>query len=467
MSDFKMLINGALVAGDRETGVVDPATEETFAQCPRASRGQLDEAVAAARAAFPGWAALPEQDRRNALLAIAGAVEAHAVELAPLLVREHGMPMRSAMLELMVFGMKLKGTAMQPIPVTPIEVGPGRKVEQRYRPLGVVAAIVPWNVPLILLANKLAPALLMGNTVVVKPAPTTSLTTLRIGELIADLVPPGVVNIIADENDLGGALSAHPDVNMVAFTGSTATGRKVAAAASDTIKRSILELGGNDPAVVFDDADVEDAADKIFRQSLIVSGQACVAIKRVYAQDGIHDALCNALGKRFAETRMGSGFAEDSQFGPLQNKAQYDRVKDLLADAAASGWVVAQGSAPDGKGYFIAPTLIADVAHTSRIVAEEQFGPVLPIVRFIAEDDAVRMANDGPYGLAASVFTADAERAMRVANQIVAGTVTVNKVLEMHPFIPFGGAKQSGIGVENTELGLAEFAQLQVLDVAV
>jgi acyl-CoA reductase-like NAD-dependent aldehyde dehydrogenase len=466
VSEYKLLIAGQLVAGDRESGVIDPSTGDVFAQCPRASDAQLEQAVAAAKAAFPAWAATPEQERRDALAAIAAVVEQHAAELAPILVREHGMPMRNAMLELMVFGMKLKGTAMQPISVKAIEVGPGRRVEQRYLPLGVVAAIVPWNVPLILFANKLAPALLLGNTLVVKPAPTTSLTTLRIGELMADLLPPGVVNIIADENDLGGRLAAHPDVRMVAFTGSTATGRKVAAAGAETIKRHILELGGNDPAIVFDDADVDDAAEKIFRQSMIVSGQACVAIKRVYAQAGVHDALCTALGKRFGAVRMGNGFVEGIEFGPLQNNAQFERVSELLADATSNGRIVAQGQVPDGAGYFVPATLIADVSNGSRIVDEEQFGPILPVVRFETEDEAVRLANEGPYGLAASVFTADPDCATRVVNQLDAGTVTVNKVLEMHPFVPFGGAKQSGVGVENTELGLAEFAQLQIVDVA-
>jgi acyl-CoA reductase-like NAD-dependent aldehyde dehydrogenase len=467
MSDYNLLIDGKLVAGAHDSDVVDPSTGQPFAQCPRASSEQLDEAVAAAKRAFPAWAARPEQERRDTLVAIADAVQARAQELAPILVREHGMPMRMAMLELMVFGMKLKGTAMQPLPVKTIEVGPDRKVQQRYRPLGVVAAIVPWNVPMILLANKLAPAMLLGNTVVVKPAPTTSLTTLKLGEIMAGIVPSGVVNIIADENDLGDRLTSHPDVRMVAFTGSTATGKKVATASADTLKRYVLELGGNDPAIVFADVDLDTVAERIFNQAMIVSGQACVATKRVYVQSSVYEAMVEKLGDRFAASRMGSGFDEATQFGPLQNKAQFERVKDLLEDSSNNGRIVAQGTIPDGGGYFVPPTLVADVTNGNRIVDEEQFGPILPVIRFDTEDEAVLLANDGPYGLAASVFSADTERAARVAERIEAGSVTVNKVLEMHPMVPFGGAKQSGIGVENTEAGLAAYAQLQVFDQAV
>jgi len=466
MSEYKLLIDGQLVEGDRQEDVIDPATEQVFTQTPRASEAQLNAAVAAARKAFPGWAALGDAERRKALMAIAEEVQAKASELAPIMVREHGGPMKGAMLELIVFAMKLKGSAMQPIPVKTIDVGPGRKVEQHYRPLGVVAAIVPWNVPLILLAAKLGPALVVGNTVVVKPAPTTSLTTLKLGEIIARHVPAGVVNVLSGDNDLGSALCAHPDVRMVAFTGSTATGKRVAAAASGTLKRFVLELGGNDPAIVLDDADPVDAAAKIFTQSMINAGQACIAIKRVYAQAGIYDRIAEELGRLFATAKVGNGFQEGVEFGPLQNRAQFDRVRDLLEDAKKTGRVVAQGAIPDGPGYFVPPTLIADVSNGDRIVDEEQFGPILPLIRFDDVEDAIAMANDSEFGLSASVFTGDVERGYAIAARLEAGTVTVNKVLEMHPMVPFGGAKCSGIGIENCEEGIAEYAQLQIMDIA-
>jgi acyl-CoA reductase-like NAD-dependent aldehyde dehydrogenase len=467
MSDFRLLIDGKLVAGARASDVIDPATEQVFAQAPRASAEQLYAAVAAAQRAFPTWSTTPTAERRSILIRIADAVQAKAAELAPILVREHGMPMRNAMIELMVFAMKLRGAASQPIPEKIIDVGPGRQVRQHYRPLGVVAAIVPWNVPLILLAAKLGPALLLGNTVVVKPAPTSPLTTLLIGEIIANIVPAGVVNIVADDNDLGAMLTSHADVRMVAFTGSTATGKKVMQAAANSLKRFTLELGGNDPAIVFDDADPAVAAAKIFPQAFLVSGQACVAIKRVYAQTGIYERLCEELGKLVRSAKVGNGFAEGVQFGPLQNKAQFDRVQAHLREIQAHGRIVAQATVPAGPGYFVPPTIVADVSDGDRIVDEEQFGPILPIVRFQNVEDVLATLNAGSFGLAASIFTANVEMGRAVASRIEAGTVTLNKVLEMHPLVPFGGAKCSGIGVENSEEGLAVYAQLQILDEAV
>lgn len=467
MSEYRLLIGGEQVEGELTLPVVNPATGEVFAEAPRASRSQLDRAVAAANAAFPAWAATPIAERRAFLVKIADVVGAHAEALAPILVREHGMPLANARIEIMVFGLKLRAFAEAPVPDRDIDVGPGRRVRLTYRPLGVVAAIVPWNLPLILLATKLGPALLMGDTVVVKPAPTTPLTTLKLGELIAGVVPPGVVNVIADANDLGEALTRHPGVRMITFTGSTATGRKVAAAGAETLKRYTLELGGNDPAIVLDDADPAKVAAILFEGAFQNTGQACIAVKRVYAQAGIYDALCEALGVLARAAKVGDGFSEGVQYGPMQNKAQFDRVSALIAEASGQGVVAARGEAPAGGGYFIAPTIVRDIAEGARLVDEEQFGPVLPILRFEDVEDAVARANATPYGLAASVFSADEARAIEIAGRIEAGTVTVNKLIEFHPLIPFGGAKASGVGVENCEQGLAEFGQVQVLDVAV
>ena len=466
LSDYKLLIGGELVAGELTMPVVNPATGKVFTDAPRASLAQLDQAVAAAARAFPAWAATPVEDRRALMVSIADAVDAHSDELAPLLVREHGMPLANARIEVMVFGIKLRSIAQAPLPDRTIDLGPGRRVEQRYRPLGVVAAIVPWNVPLILLGAKLAPALLMGDTVVIKPAPTTSLTTLRMGEILADLVPPGVINVIADANDLGGSLTTHPLVRMVTFTGSTATGKKVAAAGADSLKRFTLELGGNDPAIVLDDVDPVATAKILFESAFQNSGQACVALKRVYAQDGIYDALCAALGDLARTAKVGDGFEEGVQFGPMQNKAQYEKVKALIAETAGHGVIEAVGEIPEGDGYFIAPMIVRDIAEGTRLVDEEQFGPILPVIRFNDVEDAIARANASPYGLAASVFSKQVERACAIAARIEAGTVTVNKLLEFDTRVPFGGAKASGIGVENCDQGLSEYGQIQILDVA-
>jgi acyl-CoA reductase-like NAD-dependent aldehyde dehydrogenase len=466
VSAYKFLIGGRLVDGALAMPVINPATGEVFAEAPRANRAQLHEAVAAAAAAFPGWSATPVGDRRALLVAIADRVDAHAGELAPLLAREHGMPLANARIEILVFGLKLRAFAEASLPDRIIELEPGRHVEQRYRPLGVVAAITPWNLPLILLATKLGPALLMGNTVVAKPAATTSLTTLRLGELIADLVPPGVINVIADANDLGGDLTRHPDVRMVTFTGSTAVGRKVVASSAESLKRFTLELGGNDPAIVLADADPQATAEILFEGAFQNSGQACIAVKRVYAHRSIAGPLAEALTGLARAARLGDPFEDGVQFGPLQNKAQFERVQVILADAKARGGVLAGGEAPAGGGYFIAPTIVTGLAEGARVVDEEQFGPVLPVMAFDDVEDAIRRANATPYGLAASVFGRDVAAARAVAARIEAGTVTVNKLIEFHPKIPFGGAKASGFGVENTEQGLAEFGQVQILDVA-
>jgi acyl-CoA reductase-like NAD-dependent aldehyde dehydrogenase len=466
LSDYRLLIGGQLVSGDLSMPVVNPATGQVFAEAPRASRAQLDAAVAAAAKAFPAWAATPLEDRRALLVAIADRVDAHAGELAPLLVREHGMPLANARIEIMVFGLKLRAFAQAALPGGVIDLGDGRRVEQRYRPLGVVAAIVPWNLPLILLSTKLAPALLMGDTVVAKPAATTSLTTLRLGELIADLVPPGVLNVIADANDLGDALTSHPDVRMVTFTGSTAVGRKVVAASAAGLKRFTLELGGNDPAIVLDDADPVATAAILFEGAFQNSGQACIAVKRVYVQSGVYKPLCEALTALAKAAKVGDGFAEGVQFGPVQNRAQFERVQGIIADAAAQGGVLTGGAAPGGGGYFIAQTIVTNLAEGTRLVDEEQFGPVLPVLEFADVDDAIARANATPYGLAASVFSPDVAKARAIAARLEAGTVTVNKLIEFDTRVPFGGAKASGFGVENTEIGLAEFGQIQVLDMA-
>ncbi len=464
MGEYKLLIGGRLVDGDMTMPVVNPATGQVFAEAPRASLAQLDEAVTAAAKAFPAWAATSVVARRALLVKIAETVEAHENELARLLVREHGMPLPNACGEVTAFGAELRAMAKAALPSKTIEVRPGWRVEQIYRPLGVVAAIMPWNLPLILLGTKLGPALLMGNTVVVKPAATTSLSTLRLFTIIADIVPSGVVNVITDANDLGSDLSSHPLVRMVTFTGSTAVGKKVAAASAGTLKRFTLELGGNDPAIVLDDVDPIAVAKILFEGAFQNSGQACIAVKRVYAHAAIYDALCVALGDLARAAKTGDGFTEGVQYGPLQNKAQFDRVNAVIAEAKTKGIVVASGTIPEGGGYFIGPTIVRDIAEGTRLVDEEQFGPVLPVIKFFDVEDAIARANATPYGLAASVFSKDQARALAIAARIESGTVTVNKLIEFHPLIPFGGAKASGIGVENCEEGLAEFGQIQILD---
>ncbi|MDT0576022.1 aldehyde dehydrogenase family protein [Croceicoccus sp. F390] len=461
--NYQMLINGNMVDGDQKMDVINPATGKLFAHAPRASAAQLEEAVAAAKAAFPAWSARSWQDRRAVLLQMADAIEGAASDIAAVLTQEQGKPIAQAMQEVHGAAYFFRATAQFDAPGQTLVDEPERKVVEQFLPLGVVAAIVPWNFPLMMVAFKLPPALLAGNTIVVKPAPTTPLSTLMVARLIARIAPPGVVNIIADCNDLGGQLAAHRDVAKVSFTGSTATGRKVYAGSADTIKRMTLELGGNDAAIVLDDVDVAQIAPAIFAAAFANSGQVCIAIKRLFVHDAIYDELCDALARIAEAAVVGNGLEEGTEFGPLQNRAQYDKVRAMIEEARGAGVIIAGGDSNDGPGYFIRPTIVRDVAEGVRIVDEEQFGPVLPIIRFADEDDAVRRANASDFGLGASVWSADPARAEALAERLVAGTVWVNKHLDVTPHIPFGGARQSGLGAEMGIDGLTEFMQRRIV----
>lgn len=466
MNGYRMLIGGRLVAGRTEMEVLNPATEEVLAMCPRADSGQLNEAVAAAKAAAPGWAATPIVTRKAVLIAIADAMDAHRDELARILTQEQGKPLASATRETASAAGRFRYYAGFDLPVEVRRDDDAGRVEIHRKPLGVVAAIVPWNFPLGLMSHKVPPALLAGNTVVLKPAATTPLSTLRFAELIADLVPPGVLNIIADANDLGGALTSHPDVRKVSFTGSVATGLKVAASAAGDLKHATLELGGNDAGIVLDDADPAVVAKKLFDAAFGNSGQVCIALKRLYVHESIYDAVCDELAKLAEAAIVGDGLQQGTEFGPLQNRVQFERVKDFLADAAANGNIIAGGKVIEGRGYFIRPTIVRDVSDSARVVSEEQFGPVLPVMRFSDEDDAVRRANDTPWGLGGSVWSASEERAYALADRMDAGTVWINQHADVSNDIPFGGAKQSGLGHSLGPEGLLEFTQLKVVNIA-
>ncbi len=466
-SEFRLVIDGRLVAGASTFDVINPATEQVLARCPRANLAQLHEAVAAAKAAFPTWAARPIEERRQLLLKLADALGAETESLARLLTREQGKPLAYAAGELAGSIEMIRAFAKMDLPIKVLKETDGARIVQQRTPLGVIAAITPWNFPIILLMIKLAPALLAGNTVVAKPAPTTPLTTLRIGELCAGIFPAGVVNVIADQNDLGGALTSHPDVAKVAFTGSTATGKKVMASVADTLKRLTLELGGNDAAIVLDDVDPKEVAPKIFNGAMFNSGQVCLAIKRVYAHDSIYDALCAELAKLAEAAKLGDGLEPGTQFGPLQNKTQFEKVKGFIADARMHGKIIAGGTTDKDRGYFLRPTIVRDIADDCRLVREEQFGPVLPVLRYKDIDDAIARANNTEYGLGATVWSSSQARAFEVALKIDSGTVWINKHLDLPPDVPFGGAKNSGLGREMGQEGLEEFTQAKVINMAV
>jgi len=466
MSEYKLLINGALVDGASQMDVINPANEEVAAKCPRASRAQLDEAVAAANAAFPAWQATPIAERKAKLAVIADIIQANAADLARILTQEQGKPIADATGEAYGASAFFRYFTMLDLPVKVLDDSETRKVEVRRRPLGVVGAIVPWNFPLILMAFKVPAALLAGNTMVLKPAPTTPLSTLKFAELIKDVLPPGVLNVIADAGELGAAMTAHPGIRKISYTGSTATGKKVMAGAADVLKRITLELGGNDASIVLPGSDPKAVAPKIFAGAFQNSGQVCIAIKRAYVHDSIYDAMCEEL-KTLAESAVvGDGLQQGTQLGPIQNKTQFERVMGLIESAKKDGKIIAGGERLGDKGFFVKPTIVRDITDGTRLVDEEQFGPVLPVIRYSDPEDALKRANNSEYGLGGSIWSADLDQAYDLATRMDTGTVWVNKHAELAPNIPFGGAKGSGIGVELGEEGLAEFTQLQVINIS-
>ncbi|GAA3206723.1 aldehyde dehydrogenase family protein [Actinocorallia longicatena] len=459
---YGMTIGGEDVPAKDVFDVVDPATGEVHAQAPDCSPEQLDAAFAAAEAAYGSWRR-DEDARRAALHAAGDLLLAGAGDLAPILVGEQGKPLKEATFEIIGAGVWLKHFADLPMPRQVIRDDDAAFVEVVRRPMGVVAAITPWNFPLILACWKIAPALLAGNTMVLKPSPFTPLTTLRVGELFRDVLPAGVLNVVSGRDPLGAHMTVHPVPRKITFTGSVATGKRVAASAADDLKRVTLELGGNDPAIVLPDADPAAIAAKLFGAAFQNNGQVCSAIKRVYVPESLHDELVEALADQAARTKVGPGLEEGVTHGPLNNRPQFERVAGLVADALSGGARAVTGGKPvDGPGYFFEPTLLTGVEDGSRIVDEEQFGPALPIVKYTSLDEAVARANGTHFGLSGSVWGTDTERAAAVADELECGTAWVNTHLALHPAQPFGGFKWSGIGVENGTWGLEGFTEVQV-----
>eukprot|EP01037_Dinobryon_pediforme_P010161 gene10161-10230_t len=461
---YDLLIDGKLVFGDRALDVVDPATGAVFATCACASEAQFEQAVAAAAAAFPAWAATPVEHRSVIMVRIAEAIEANLDTLARLLTSEQGKPLDDARAEVGGAAWFMRNYADARLPVEVREDSETRRVELHRVPLGVVAAIVPWNFPFLIGTNKLGAALITGNTVVLKPAPTTPLTTLLFGALVKDIIPAGVLNIVTDRNDLGHVLTAHPKVRKVTFTGSTATGTKVMASSAASLKRLTLELGGNDSAIVLDDCDPDVVAPKLFDAAFANNGQLCVAIKRLYVHDSQYDAMCDRLADIAKNRIVGPGLEQGTQLGPVQNRMQYDKVRALIDETRDEGLIIAGGDCPAGPGFFINPTIVRDIGDDTRLVREEQFGPVLPVLRYDDVAGAIARANASEFGLGNSVWSNDAVRAQQVADQLDSGSVWINQHADFSPDIPFSGAKMSGVGTEMSELGLAEFTQAKIIN---
>jgi acyl-CoA reductase-like NAD-dependent aldehyde dehydrogenase len=463
VGDYVMTIDGQAVPAEQTFGVINPATGEVFAQAPECTREQLDAAMESAHKAQLSW----KQDaaaRTAALLRAADAVDAAAQDLGPLLTAEQGKPVAQAIGEAKGVAAWLRYFANIDLPREVIQDDERVFAEVVRRPIGVVAAITPWNFPLSMAAWKFAPALRAGNTVVVKPSPYTPLATLRLGEVLRDALPPGVLNIVSGGDELGGWMTSHPLVRKISFTGSVATGKKVAAAAAPDLKRVTLELGGNDPAIVLDDVDTEKVAEKLFWSAFRNSGQVCIAVKRVYVPERLHDDLVDALAAKARAAKVGDGMAEGTDLGPINNKPQFERVSELVSDALSNGATAVAGGGPlDRPGYFFAPTVLTGVSDGTRIVDEEQFGPALPVIPYRDVDDALARANATTFGLGGSVWSADPDRAADVAERLETGTAWVNTHAALAPHQPFGGAKWSGIGVENGSWGLLGYTEIQVV----
>jgi acyl-CoA reductase-like NAD-dependent aldehyde dehydrogenase len=462
--EYRLLIDGALVPGVSMFDVVNPATGSAFASAPKADEALLERAVAAAKRALPAWSALPVDERAALVNKLADALDARIGEIASLLTAEQGKPLDQAGYEIMGSVFTLRGFAAMRIEPKVLKDEGGNRVIEHRTPLGVVASITPWNFPVILLMNKLGPALITGNTMIAKPAPTTPLTTLLFGELAQTILPPGVFNIVCDQNELGALITGHPDITKVAFTGSTATGKKVMASSAGTVKRVTLELGGNDAAIVLDDVDAKQAAKKVYQGAMTNAGQICVAIKRAYVPTPMYDEFCDELAKLANEAIVDDGAKQGTTIGPIQNKMQFDKVNALIADARTRGTVMTGGAPLDRAGYFIAPTIVRDLDDDAPLVREEQFGPVLPVLKYDDIDDVIARANDSEYGLGGTVWGKDIARATAVAMKIDSGTVWVNQHLAIDANIPFRGVKQSGLGAELGEAGLLEYTQAHIVN---
>lgn len=468
---YHLLINGQAVAGASTRPVLNPADKSEIAQAPVASVEQVNDAVSAAKAAFPAWSELSYAQRREKLMALADAVEAAGPELMETLTKEQGKPLKGFgdMGAGFEFGGTLawiRATASMELAPEVIQDNDVARIELHRKPLGVVGSITPWNYPLLISIWHSIPALLTGNTVVLKPSEMTPLTVLRFGQLAKDILPAGVLNIVSGEGDTGAAISSHKDISKVVFTGSTSTGQAIMRSSADNLTRLTLELGGNDAAVVLDDVNVEEIAPKIFATAFMNNGQTCVAIKRLYVHEAVHDQLCEALTNIATAQKTGNGLHDDTDFGPLQNEAQLNIVKDLAADAKAHGAnFLCGGEATDDSGYFYPITLVNNIKDGTRLVDEEQFGPILPIIKFSDVEEAIQLANASENGLGGSVWSNDAAKAQALVSRLECGSAWVNHHAMIQPDAPFGGVKNSGFGVEFGEAGLKEMTSVQTVQI--
>ena len=467
MTDYKNLIDGEMVDNGEWLEVLNPANEQVVGRVPAAGKDELDRAVAAARRAFKSWKKTSHEERQQVVQGIAAAIKENADELFRLLTTEQGKPHAQAQQE--IYGAAGLAAAQSTLTLDDVvnQDDDTRLSRTRRVPVGVVGGIVPWNFPIMMAIQKIVPALVAGCTIVLKPSPFTPLTTLRIAELIKDVVPAGTVNIITGEDTLGPLITGHPDIDKITFTGSTATGKKIMEGAAGDLKRITLELGGNDASIVLPDADVQKVAEQLFWSSFSNAGQVCIAAKRIYIHEDIYDDLSKAIAEYAKTVVVGDGSQQGTGVGPIQNKKQYERVLELIQDAKDNGYKFLTGGDkdPSGTGYYVPITILDNPPEDARIVAEEQFGPVMPLMKFGSVDEVIERANNSEYGLAGAVWTKDTDKGVEIAEQLETGTVWINEFMQLSPFAPFGGHKQSGFGAEYGIDGLKEFTYPQVITV--
>ena len=471
MKPFHIVINGKKVSTDHSFEVLNPANEKVAGHAPLAEKRELDDAVQAAQKAFKKWREVPESKRQAACLEIASRIEENAEELAHILTAEQGKPLNGLGSRWEIGGAMAwtQYTASLSLPMKVLQDNDEGRVELHRKPIGVVGSITPWNFPVMIAIWHIIPAVLSGNTVVSKPSPFTPLSTLRLVELMNEVLPKGVVNCIAGKDELGAAMTVHEGIGKIVFTGSCATGQKIMANSAETMKRLTLELGGNDAGIVLPDVNPKQIAEGLFWGAFINSGQTCAALKRLYVHDDVYDSVCDELVDLAQKMKVGEGVKEDVVLGPIQNRKQYDIVDNLVQSAKSKGRVLLGGDPKEiqkkmgGKGYFYPLTIIADLDNGDPLVDEEQFGPVLPIVRYHRIDEAIEKANDNPNGLGGSVWSQDIGEARQIANQMECGSVWINKHGMIQPNAPFGGVKRSGVGVEFAEEGLKEYTDIQVV----
>ncbi|KFG72877.1 aldehyde dehydrogenase family protein [Streptomyces mutabilis] len=467
VSSIGHLIGHRIADVDAYDEVRDPGRlDDIVARVAVGTPDDVDKAVRIAHEAYQSWRSVPAPERAELLLKAADVLTQSADELAPLLVREHGGVLWEAKTDFALGTGVLQHTAsLVDGFFTPVEFDDEQSFISVERvPRGVVAAVVPWNMPVVLTMMKLAPALATGNTLVLKPSPFASAALTLALHRIAQILPEGVLNVVHGNTDVGAALVSHPLVRKVGFTGGTETARHVMTAASGTIKNLTLELGGNDPAVVLDDADLDTTLDRMLKGVFTRTGQICFAVKRIYVPRSRYDAFADAFCARVDEYAVGHGLDEQASFGPLNNKAQFEKVTGIIESTRKAGAKVIElgRTLPSAEnGYYVRPHVVRDAEHNAPITSCEQFGPVVPLIAYDDEDQVVGWANDSEYGLGSSVWTSDHQRGLALARRIEAGSTFVNT----HSFesldlrMPFGGIKQSGIGREFGEAGMKEYVE--------